>query len=77
MACMNTKRDSLLINIKRSNVTLWKKDLLQIVAKSAEETERSRTPVLFQVTVHIFYSFPNGMEFVVCPSGNGKYPLFR
>lgn len=76
MACMN-KRDSLLINIKRSNLTLWKKDLLQIVAKSAEETEGSRTIVSFQVTVHIVYSFPNGMEFVVCPSGNGKCPLFR
>ena len=77
MACMNTKRDSLLINIKRFNLTLWKKDLLQIVAKSAEETERSRTIVSFQVTVHIFYSFPNEMDFVVCPSGNGKCPLFR
>ena len=74
---MNTKRDSLLINIKRFNLTLWKKDLLQIVAKSAEETERSRTIVSFQVTVHIVYSFPNGMEFVVCPLGNGKCPLFR
>lgn len=59
--CINIKRESLLINIKRSNLTLWNWTTPQTVAKSAEETEQTRKNVSFQITVHIFCIFSNGM----------------
>lgn len=83
--CINIKRESLLINIKRSNLTLWNWTTPQTVAKSAEETEQTRKNVSIQITVHIFCIFSNGMAstiwFPKCnswfPHRNVKCPLFN
>lgn len=74
--CINIKRESLLINIKRLYLTLWKNDLPQTVAKSAEETEQTRKNVSFQITVHIFCSFSNGMASTIWfPKWNSCFPM--
>lgn len=49
------------LKFKRLNLTSYKEDSLQSVAKSRNETKNIKEKVSFNTAIHFFYSYPNGM----------------